>query len=108
MMQDPITAKYWNIKTCTIPVGRVTIIKDFCKGGEDCEECIRFCPEKVLQRGTERNERGFFPPVVVDESRCTVCGRCQLYCSENAVFVEKIGERVVTAEEIVLREENSL
>jgi Pyruvate/2-oxoacid:ferredoxin oxidoreductase delta subunit len=50
---------------------------------------------------------GFFPPVLVDEEQCTVCGRCQLYCSENAIFVEKIGERVVTPDEIAPREENS-
>jgi Pyruvate/2-oxoacid:ferredoxin oxidoreductase delta subunit len=43
----------------------------------------------------------------VDEERCTVCGRCQLYCGENAIFVEKIGERIVTPDEIVPREENS-
>jgi ferredoxin len=109
MMKDEASAvRYWNIKECTIPVGRVTIIANFCKGGEDCDECIRFCPEKVLERGTISNERGFFPPVLVDEGKCTVCGRCQLFCSENAIFVEKIGERVVATDEIVVREENAL
>jgi NAD-dependent dihydropyrimidine dehydrogenase PreA subunit len=107
MTHDPLMARYWNVKACTIPVGKVTVIAAFCKGGEDCEECLRLCPEKVLARGTERNERGFFPPVVVQESKCTVCGRCQLYCSENAIFVERIGERIVTPEEIALREESS-
>jgi len=107
-MKDEVSpARYWNIKECTIPVGKVTIIADFCKGGDDCDECIRFCPEKVLDRGTVPNERGYFPPVVVNEEKCTVCGRCQLYCSENAIFVQKIGERVVTPDEIAVREENS-
>ncbi|MCK4727813.1 MAG: 4Fe-4S binding protein, partial [Desulfobacterales bacterium] len=59
-----------------------------------------------LELGTVPNERGFFPPILVDEGKCTVCGRCQLYCSENAIFVEKIGERTVTAEEIAIREGN--
>jgi NAD-dependent dihydropyrimidine dehydrogenase PreA subunit len=108
MKDENLTVRYWNIKECTIPVGRVTIIANFCKGGEDCDECIRFCPEKVLERGTISNERGFFPPVLVDEGKCTVCGRCQLFCSENAIFVEKIGERVVAPDEIVVREEIAL
>jgi Pyruvate/2-oxoacid:ferredoxin oxidoreductase delta subunit len=44
---------------------------------------------------------------VVVDGKCTVCGRCQLYCAENAIFVEKVGERVVAVEEIVLKEEES-
>ena len=105
MKHDPLMARYWNVKECTIPIGKVTIIESYCKGGEDCEECIRLCPEKVLERSTKPNDRGFFPPVVLEESRCTVCGRCQLYCAENAIFVEKIGDRVVTAEEITVIEQ---
>lgn len=94
------SSKYWNIGQCTIPIGKVIIIANFCKGGDDCDDCVRFCPEKVLERGSVPNEKGFFPPILVDEGKCTVCGRCQLYCSENAIFVEKVGERTVTAEEI--------
>ncbi len=106
MKREVSASRYWNIEQCNIPVGKVTIIASFCKGGEDCEDCIRFCPEKVLERGTVQNKKGFLPPIVVEEGKCTVCGRCQLYCSENAIFVERVGERGVTAEEIVLREEN--
>ena len=72
MTQEISATRYWNIKECTIPVGKVTIIASFCKGGEDCEECIRFCPEKLLARGTTRNERGFYPPVIVDEAKSRV------------------------------------
>ncbi|MBN1841773.1 MAG: 4Fe-4S binding protein [Deltaproteobacteria bacterium] len=100
------TSRYWNIGQCTIPIGKVVIIANFCKGGDDCYDCIKFCPEKVLERGAVPNEKGFFPPILVNEGKCTVCGRCQLYCSENAIFVEKVGERTVTAEEIAIREEN--
>jgi ferredoxin len=106
MTHDSLMTKYWNIRDCTIPVGKVTIIADYCKGGEDCEECLRLCPEKVLGRSTKPNERGFFPPVVLEEGRCTVCGRCMLYCAENAIFVEKIGERVVALEEIASEKES--
>jgi ferredoxin len=67
MKNEISTPRYWNIKQCTIPVGKVTIIAGFCKGGDDCDDCIKFCPEKVLERGTVPNERGFFPPVVVAE-----------------------------------------
>jgi Pyruvate/2-oxoacid:ferredoxin oxidoreductase delta subunit len=41
----------------------------------------------------------------VEGGQCTVCGRCQLYCGENAIFVQKVGERIVSEEEIALREE---
>ena len=105
MKDFDLSARYWNITECTIPVGKITIIADYCKGGEDCDECIRFCPEKVLEQGEIRNEKGFFPPVVIDEGKCTVCGKCQLYCSENAIFVEKVGERVVAPDEIRIGEE---
>ena len=107
MKHEVSGVRYWNIKECTIPVGKVTIITSFCKGGEDCDECIKFCPENVLELSKKKNERGFFPPVLVDEEQCTVCGRCQLYCAENAIFVEKIGERIVSSDEIALREESS-
>jgi 2-oxoglutarate ferredoxin oxidoreductase subunit delta len=114
MKEEALKARYWNIEKCTISVGKVTVLPHFCKGGEDCDDCIKFCPEKVLVQGTEKNERGFFPPVLVENAGCTVCGRCQLYCAENAIFVQKIGERMVSADEIcpdatigdTLREEN--
>ena len=107
MKDEKIDTRYWNAKQCTISVGKVTILPQYCKGGEDCDDCIRFCPEKVLERGTETNERGFFPPVFIEDGRCTVCGRCQLYCAENAIFVQKVGERMVCAEDISRREEHS-
>ena len=103
MNNEALNTRYWNINECTIPVGEVTIINSYCKGGEDCDDCIRFCPENVLERGTEKNDRGFFPPVLVKDAKCTVCGRCQLYCSENAIFVQKVGERIVTADEVSSR-----
>lgn len=106
MRHEVSPTRYWNIERCTIPVGKVTIIASFCKGGDDCDDCIRFCPEKVLRRGAVPNDRGCFPPIVIEEGKCSVCGRCQLYCSENAIFIQKIGERAVTPEEIKLREEN--
>lgn len=105
MNEETLRCRYWNLDQCTIPVGEVTILADFCKGGDDCDDCIRFCPEHVLERGAERNERGFYPPVLVEGAKCTVCGRCQLYCSENAIFVNKVGQRMVSDDEVVPREE---
>jgi 2-oxoglutarate ferredoxin oxidoreductase subunit delta len=105
MKIEKLDRRYWNLKKCTISVGKVTILPQYCKGGDDCDDCVRFCPEKVLKRGSESNDKGFFPPVLTDDGRCTVCGRCQLYCAENAIFVQKIGERVVDADDIKWREE---
>jgi NAD-dependent dihydropyrimidine dehydrogenase PreA subunit len=106
MTEEALKSRYWNIEKCTIPVGKVTILPAFCKGGEDCDDCIKFCPENVLEKGKEKNERGFFPPVLAEDATCTVCGRCQLYCAENAIFVQKIGERIVSNEDVTSREEH--
>lgn len=72
-----------------IPRGEVHIIKDRCKG---CGLCIEFCPRDVLEVSEEFNIKGVHPPRVKDETRCALCGFCEVICPEFAIFsVEKEG-----------------
>ena len=61
----------------------------YCKS---CGYCIRFCPKKILEMGTERNKRGHFYPVVTDESACISCGICASVCPEAAITLPPKGE----------------
>jgi 2-oxoglutarate ferredoxin oxidoreductase subunit delta len=70
-----------------LPKGEIHIIKERCKG---CGFCIEFCPADVLDVGTEINSRGYHPPVVKNEEKCTCCGLCEIICPDFAIFnIEK-------------------
>ena len=66
-----------------IPLGRVYIIDDRCKG---CEFCVEYCPRDVLEMSSEFNRKGYHPPVVVKEGECVNCNLCELICPEFAIF----------------------
>lgn len=55
-----------------------------CKG---CSFCVKYCPKKILELGKERSPRGFFFPVVTDESKCISCGICSTVCPEGAIEI---------------------
>lgn len=57
-----------------------------CKG---CEYCVKYCPTKILEMGTERNKKGHFFVKVTDEEKCTVCAICALMCPEAAIEITK-------------------
>ena len=57
-----------------------------CKG---CSYCIKFCPKKILELGTERNNHGHFFPLVTDESSCISCAMCATICPEGAIEILK-------------------
>ena len=71
-----------------IPIrrGKVTVIKDRCKG---CGYCIDNCPSGVLVASDDTNEKGYHYPVVVEEPPfkvCIACGFCTLICPEFAIY----------------------
>lgn len=68
---------------------KVTILKDACKGINDCGICRFVCPKNVFGVCDSLNEKGFFPPEVVDESACTCCENCMIFCPDMAIVVKK-------------------
>jgi 2-oxoglutarate ferredoxin oxidoreductase subunit delta len=67
---------------------KVYILREACKGVNDCGICIFVCPKDVLGISDVLNRKGFFPPEVVDEAACTQCGNCMVYCPDMAIVVE--------------------
>lgn len=53
-----------------------------CKG---CGFCVKYCPKKLLELGTERNKHGHFFPNVTDENACIACAMCATICPEGAI-----------------------
>ena len=64
----------------------VQINKDACKG---CGICIAMCPVKILEFSDNLNKRGVHFPEVTDESKCTRCENCMIYCPDFAMVVIK-------------------
>ncbi|HIQ03290.1 MAG TPA: 4Fe-4S dicluster domain-containing protein [Desulfurococcales archaeon] len=65
---------------------KVVIIGDRCK---ECGICIEICPRKVLRRGDKPNDRGFRPPIPVNEELCTGCKLCEMLCPDFAIYIEE-------------------
>ena len=68
---------------------KITIIKNFCKGGEGCGFCIEYCPKKVYELSSELNKRGLQLPRVARLEDCSECGLCDLYCPDFAIILDK-------------------
>ncbi len=74
------------------PNSQVYIIKDRCK---ECEWCIIYCPEEILETGEEINAKGYRPPVLKEGKTfddCAECHFCELICPEFAIYVKVIEE----------------
>ena len=60
----------------------LSINETLCKG---CGYCIKYCPKKILEMGSQRNKRGYFYPHMTDESICIACAMCATICPEGAI-----------------------
>lgn len=62
--------------------GRVTIIRERCKG---CGYCVEFCPSKALAMASEFSAKGYHYPVPSDGRDCTGCDLCGMFCPDFAI-----------------------
>ncbi len=67
----------------------VTIFRQSCKGIESCGICAFVCPRTLFHASKEMNEAGYLPPEITDETECTHCKNCMVYCPDFAIVVEK-------------------
>ena len=66
---------------------QVFIIKERCK---ECDFCIIYCPEEILEKSDEINERGYHPPRLKKGKTfddCAECHYCELICPEFAMYI---------------------
>jgi 2-oxoglutarate ferredoxin oxidoreductase subunit delta len=68
-----------------LPKNKVKLNKSLCKG---CGYCIEFCPNKVLEKSDELNEKGVQLPKIAHEEKCISCGLCALLCPDFAITME--------------------
>jgi 2-oxoglutarate ferredoxin oxidoreductase subunit delta len=67
---------------------KLSIRPEYCKG---CAFCVEFCPKKVLFMSEGFNSKGYHPPGVDPEAKCTNCKLCELLCPEFAIYSLDIG-----------------
>jgi 2-oxoglutarate ferredoxin oxidoreductase subunit delta len=58
----------------------ITVITGHCKGSQ-CNICVAYCPEKVLDMGFRHVE-------AVNVDACTKCMLCEIRCPDFAIFVD--------------------
>jgi 2-oxoglutarate ferredoxin oxidoreductase subunit delta len=77
--------------TVSIPLGRIYIIPERCKG---CKFCIDFCPRDVLVETSEMNAKGYHYPIIAEgkEDECIACQFCSILCPEFAIYTEEVTE----------------
>ncbi len=81
--------KYWrkplDLPEVRVSRGKVTVIKDRCKG---CTYCIEYCPRHVLALAKDFNRKGYHYPEVARPEACVGCCFCQAICPEFAIYSE--------------------
>jgi 2-oxoglutarate ferredoxin oxidoreductase subunit delta len=67
--------------------GKVVIDREMCKG---CLLCVRACPVKVLEAGTEPNASGSYPATAARVEKCIACGNCYEVCPDVCIEVYEL------------------
>jgi 2-oxoglutarate ferredoxin oxidoreductase subunit delta len=86
MIRRPMDA---GLEQFRVPRGQVFIVPNRCK---DCQFCMEFCPQDVLERSVDLNAKGYHFAVVAagKEDACVNCQFCNLVCPEFAIFSEEV------------------
>ncbi len=85
LVAQQITREPIDKPTGHVPVGRVFVIPERCKG---CKYCWEYCPEDVLESSQATNSQGYHYPQVKQgkESACIACGMCEWICPDYAIY----------------------
>ncbi len=67
----------------------VFIDSNLCKG---CMFCVKFCPKKLLEQGSDRNKSGYYYPFINNPEKCVSCCQCAVICPEGAIEILKEGK----------------
>ena len=67
---------------------QIIITPDDCKG---CELCVQACPQKILEMGTNINNKGYFYAEVAEQMRCIGCRLCCITCPDLAIEMKVNG-----------------
>lgn len=73
---------------------KVTIFEESCKGVEDCGLCMLVCPKELFRACNKMNAAGYIPPEIKDESECSGCQNCMVYCPDFAIVAEKLAKGI--------------
>ncbi|MBA7520040.1 hypothetical protein ES705_12128 [subsurface metagenome] len=87
--KKPEWPAFTNIDEYKTTSSQVYIIKERCK---ECEWCIIYCPEQILEKSDEINAKGYHHPKLIDGKSfedCAECHFCELICPEFAIYVVK-------------------
>ena len=63
-------------------MGRIVLNRDRCKA---CYLCIDACQNKVLEKDTKVNARGYYPIKINEDKKCVGCTMCARVCPDIAI-----------------------
>ena len=95
--------KYWRTPLDAGPgaasrAARCGSTRERCKG---CGICIEFCPKQVLERSSEFNAKGYYPPEVKAGAWCVNCHFCEVLCPDFAIHSTEIAPPAAKGSEAV-------
>lgn len=65
-------------------MAKIIVVKERCKS---CGYCVKFCPKKVLEIGTNMNSKGYEYVEPVRMEDCVGCAICGRICPDGAIEV---------------------